>query len=206
MIVRAFVALVAVTAISISIQAANNSPDEKAIFSTLDGVVGAQLDSDFPRLVSLLHPSAQRLFRNDLSACFDSLLHNYSIDQIRTVSGLPAHPSDLRLSDPQFFVFACEQEKVRHPDFVGDKNWLPFDIRDSVFHGDDRIDVTLSYARHVQTERTDYGFTLPFVIVLQREKSDWRMLSCPLSRVIASNWSRDLACQPKQITENATRR
>lgn len=180
-------------AISASLQAATETSDEKAIFDVLDARVAAQLDSDFPRLVSLLNPSTQQLFRNELSACFDQLLRKYSFKAICAVSGLPAHPQDLQLSDANFFIFACEQAKLRHPDFVGDPMYLPFDIRGTEFHGQDRVDVTLSYSRHVQTERTDYTFSLPFVIVLQRDRSRWQVLSCPLSRTIGDNWSRDLA-------------
>jgi hypothetical protein len=173
--------------------ASAESPDEKAIYDVLEARVAAQLDSDFPRLVSLLHPSTQRLFRDQLSARFDELQRIYSFDQISAISGLPGHPKDLKLSDPEFFILACERARARHPDFVGDRKYLPFDIRESTFHGDSLVDVTLSYSRHVHTERTDYSYTMPFVIVLQREKSQWQVLSCPLAHVIAYNWSRDLA-------------
>lgn len=169
-------------------------PDDKAILEVLDARVAAQFDSDFPRLVSLLHPSAQRLFRDQLSSRFDELLRVYSFEQISAVSGLTAHPKDLQLSDPQFFILACAEARARHPDFVGNSKYLPFDIRGSVFHGENLVDVTLSYSDHVRTERTDYRFTLPFVIVLKREESRWRVLSCPLAHVIAYNWSRDLTC------------
>jgi hypothetical protein len=188
-------ALFAIASISGPFQTATAEPtDEKPIYDLLDAFVGAQLDSDFPRLVSLLLPSTQRLFRDQLSARFDELLRVYSVEQISAVSGLPAHPKDLKLSDPEFFVVACEQAKARHPDFVGDPKWLPCDIRDTVFHENGRVDVTLSYSGRVQTERTDYSFILPFVIALQREQSRWQVLSCPLAHVIAWNWSHDLAC------------
>jgi hypothetical protein len=97
------------------------------------------------------------------------------------------------LSDPEFFIVACEQAKTRHPDFIGDPKHLPFDIRGSVFHGDTNVDVTLSYTEHVQTERTDYVLARPFVIVFQRERSKWQVLSCPFADAIAYNWSNDLA-------------
>src|SRR4029077_11184163 len=100
---------------------------------------------------------------------------------------------DLQLSDPEFFIFACQQASARHPDFVGDPKILPLDIRETVFHGDRRVDVALSYSCRVQTERTDFSFFRPFVIVLQREQSRWQILSCPLADAIAYNWSRDLA-------------
>ena len=188
-------ALLAIASLSSLVQiAAADSPDEKAILDVLDAGVGAQLDSDFPRLASLLRPSSQHLFRDQLSARFDELLRVYSFEQISAVSGLPAHPKDLNLSDPEFFVFACEQARARHPDFVGDPKNLPFDIRGSIFHGENLVDVALSYTRHVHTERADYSFTLPFVIVLQRQEARWQILSCPLAHVIAYNWSHDLAC------------
>lgn len=171
-------------------------PEGKAIHDVLDGGVAALFDSDFPRLVSLLHPSTQRLFRDQLSANFDQLLRVYSFEQISAVSGLPQHPKDLKLSDPEFFVLACEQERARHPDFVGDPKYLPFDIREVVYHGDNLVNVTLSYTGHVQTERTDYWYLRPFVIVLQRESSRWQILSCPLAHAITCNWSRDLAYAP----------
>jgi hypothetical protein len=188
-------AFLAIVSISGPFQTATAEPsDEKPIYDLLDTFVGAQLDSDFPRLVSLLHPRTQRLFRDQLSARFDELLRVYSFEQISAVSGLPAHPKDLKLSDPEFFVVACEQARARHPEFVGNAKYLPFDIRDTVFHEDNHVDVTLSYSVHVQTERTDYSYILPFVIVLQREQSRWQVLSCPLAHVIAWNWSHDLAC------------
>jgi hypothetical protein len=158
--------------------------------------VGAYFDSDFPRLVSLLHPSSQRLFRDELSAAFDELRRVYSFERISIVSGLPAHPKDLRLSDPDFFVLACHQASARHPDVVPDRKYLPFDIREAVFNSN-RVDVTLSYSEHVQTERTNYGVTFPVVIVLQHEATGWQVLSCPLSRAIAHNWARDLQCAAK---------
>ena len=167
--------------------------DEKAIHDVLEARVAAQFDSDFPRLASLLHVSTQRLFRDLLSARFDELLRVYSFKQISTVSGLPTHPRDLQLSDPEFFIFTCQRASERHPDFVGDPKILPLDIRETVFHGDGRVDVALSCSRHVQTERTDFSFFRPFVIVLQREQSKWEILSCPLADTIAYNWSRDLA-------------
>jgi hypothetical protein len=188
------IALFAAASILGSLQAATTeSTDEKAISSVLDALVGAQFDSDFPKLVSLLHPRTQHLFRDILSASFDELLRVYSFEQISVVSGLPGHPKDLKLSDPEFFVFACEQASARHPDFVGDSRILPFDIRDAVFHENSWVDVTLSYSGHVHTERSDYNFTLPLVIMLQREQSRWQVLSCPLAQAIAYNWSRDLA-------------
>lgn len=186
-------ALLAMGSLSSLFQIASaESPDEKGIHDVLEARLAAQLDSDFPRLVSLLNPSTQRLFRDQLSARFDELQRIYSFDQISAISGLPGHPKDLKLSDPEFFIFACEQARARHPDL--DRKYLPFDIRESTFHGDSRVDVTLSYSEHVHTERTDYSSTFSFVIVLQREKSQWQVLSCPLAHVIAYNWSRDLAC------------
>ena len=145
-----------------SFNAATETTDEEVILKILDECVGTQLDSDFPRLVSLLHPTTQHLFREELSASFDQLLLKHSIDQVRAVSGLPAHPKDLQMSDAQFFVFACEQEKLRHP---------------------------------------DYSIALPFVVVFQRERSAWLMLSCPLSRAITWNWARDLG----SVTSNRER-
>jgi hypothetical protein len=173
---------------------AAESPEGKAIHDVLEARVVAQLDSDFPKLASLLHPTAQRLFRDQLSARFDELLRTYSLSQVNSVSGLPQHPKDLKLSDPEFFVVACAQAKARHPDFVGDSKYLSFDIRGAVFHGDSRVDVELGYNGHVVTERTAYDYVLPFVIVLQREQAQWQVLSCPLAHIIAYNWSRDLAC------------
>ena len=83
--------------------------------------------------------------------------------------------------------------QTRHPDFVGDPTILPLDIRESVFHGNDRVDVTLSYLRYVRTERTAFSYCWPFVIVLGREQSNPQVLSCLLAEVIAWNWRHDLA-------------
>jgi hypothetical protein len=169
------------------------SPDEKAIHDVLDAEIDALFNAHFSQAASLLHPQTQHLFRDILSARFDELLRQHSLTQISLVSGLPAHPMDLRLSDAEFFVFACEQMQARHPDFVGDRTILPFDIRESVFYGNDRVAVTLSYSRSVRTERTAFSYCRPFVIVLGREKSNWQMLSCPFAETIARNWSHDLA-------------
>ena len=171
--------------------AAAESSDSEAIHNVLDSFIGAYFDSDFPRLVSLLHPRSQRLFREELSAAFDRLLRVYSLGQLSAVSGLPAHPKDLPLSDSEFFVFACRQATERHPEVIPDRSFLPFDIRESVFHGD-TLDVSLSYFQHVQTERTNYGVIFPVVVVLQHEPIGWQVLSCPLSRAIATNWKGDL--------------
>jgi hypothetical protein len=130
----------------VQIASAESPPNDKAIHDVLEAGVTAQFDSDFPRLVSLVHGSTQYLFRDQLSARFDELLRVYSFEQISAVSGLPAHPKDLKLSDPEFFILVCEQARVRHPDFDGDPKYLPFDIRSTVFQGQKRIDVTLSYA------------------------------------------------------------
>ena len=175
---------------SFSIQSAlAESADEKAIHEVIDTEIDAVFNADFPRVVSLLHPRTQHLFRDLLSAQFDELLRKYSLAQISLVSGLPAHPMDLAFSDPEFFVFACEQIRARHPESIPDSSLL----RESTFHGNDLVDVTLSYSRHVRTERTDFWYSRGFVIVLGRQQSSWQVLSCPLAETIAFYWSHDLA-------------
>lgn len=174
-----FAAFLIMAPLSVFGEAEIESTEGKAVHDVLDSGVTALFDSNFTGLVSLLHPRSQRLFRDQLSARFDQLLHAYSLEQISAASGLSQHPKDLKLSDPEFFVFACEQQKARHPDFVGDSNILPFDIRAVVYHGDNVVDVTLSSTHHVQTERTDFWYLRPFVVVLQRESSQWQILSCP---------------------------
>ena len=191
-------ALLALALYSGSLQTnAAESADEKAIHETLDRFIGSYFDGDFSRLGSLLHATTRRLFRDELSAQWDQLQRVYTFEQISAVSGLAAHPKDLALSDAEFFLVACQQTKARHPEIIPDQSLLPFDIRSSAFHGNN-VDVTLSYGTHVITERTNYAFVLPLVVVFQRESTGWQVLSCPLSRAIADRWQRDLACQNRR--------
>jgi hypothetical protein len=176
---------------------AAESADEKAIHETLDRFIGSYFDGDFARLGSLLHATTRRLFRDELSAKWDQLQLVYTFEQISAVSGLAAYPKDLALSDAEFFIVACQQTKARHPEIVPDQSLLPFDIRSSAFHGNN-VDVTLSYGTRVITERTNYAFALPVVVIFQRESAGWQVLSCPFSRAIADRWQRDLACQNKR--------
>ena len=169
------------------------SAEEKPLLDVLEAAIDAQLASDFSRLVSLVHPTTQHLFRDQLSARFDDLLRLYAFEQIVSVSGLPRHPKDLSLSDSEFFIFACNSASLRHPDFVGDPKYLPFNIDGSIFDNDELVRVVLSYAGAVHTARTDYNYVQPFVIAFRQEQSSWLVWSCPLARRIGDDWSRDLA-------------
>jgi hypothetical protein len=187
------ITLMAIVSISNSLQASTTeSADEKALHDSLDQFIASYFDGDFSRLVSLLHPTTQRLFRDELSAQWDKLQRVYDFEQISAVSGLQAHPKDLGYSDAQFFTVACQQAKGRHPEILPDPKVLPFDIRGAVFHGDNNVEVTLSYAEHFATDRTAYGRVTPLVAVFQRESAGWRVLSCPLAGAIAAVWERDL--------------
>jgi hypothetical protein len=169
------------------------SQEEQPINDVLEAAVDARFASDFPRLVSLIHPATLRLFRNQLSASFDQLLRSYSLGQIASVSGLPDHPKNPTLSDSEFFVFACNNAKTRHPDFVGDPKYLPCNIHGSIFDNDKIAHVVLAYSGAVHTEHTDFDFVQPFVVTFRREQSKWLVYSCPLARGIGDNWWRDLA-------------
>jgi hypothetical protein len=196
-----FIAAVMATALGWPQIVGAETREEQSINDVLEAAVNAQFASDFPRLVSLMHPASQHLFRDILSARFDELLRLYAFDQIVFVSGLPNHPRDLSFSDSDFFVFACNNAKMRHPDFVGDPKYLPFDIHGAVFDNDNLVRVVLSHSGSVHTERTDFNYLRPFTIAFKREQSKWLVWSCPLALQIAHNWSRDLA-RSKNIEVN----
>ena len=86
-----WLALLAAGSFSIQVALAE-SPDEKAIHDVLDAEIDALSNAHFSRAVSLLHPQAQHLFRDILSAQFELMLRKYSLTQISLVSGLAAHP------------------------------------------------------------------------------------------------------------------
>ena len=167
------------------------TPDQKLLNLSLDSSIDALAASDFPRLVTLLHPVALRLFRNQLSAEFDELLLSQALNQLTVVSGLPQHPKDLGLSDAEFFVAACENSRLRHPDLV-DKGWFPLTEHGSIFDNDSLVLITLSYTRRAKTERTDYTFVKPLVISFRKENDNWYLWSAPLANRIAAFWRQDL--------------
>jgi hypothetical protein len=182
---------------------AAETPAEKAIYDLLDAAIDAQFTYDFPRLTTLLHPSAMRLFRNYLSARFDQLLRSYSLEQVVSVSGLPNHPKDLKTSDADIFVAACQSAKERHPEFVGNPKFLPLQIHGTIFDNERFAHVLFSYAGAIQTERTDFDYIQPTLFTVRREQDTWLVYSCILARRIIDDWWRDLA-KPGD-TEQATK-
>ncbi|HEY2125363.1 MAG TPA: hypothetical protein VGG94_07865 [Chthoniobacterales bacterium] len=180
--------------LAVSLTTRGETPDQTLINLSLDASIDALAASDFPRLVTLLHPAAQRLFRDQLSGEFDLLLRVHPLDQLTIVSGLPQHPKDLGLSDAEFFVAACENSRLRHPDLV-DKRWFPLREHGSIFDSDSVVHLTLSYAGRVRTERTDYTFVRPLVISFRRESHGWYLWSAPLADRIAAFWKQDLLAQ-----------
>jgi hypothetical protein len=99
----------------------------------------------------------------------------------------------LSLSDSEFFVFACNGERTRHPEFVGDPKCLPLTIRGSVFDNDQFARIILTVSGSIHTERTDFNYLEPFAVSFQREGSQWFVWTDLLSSRIANNWCRDLA-------------
>ena len=181
---------------------AAETPAEKAIYDLLDAAIDAQFTYDFPRLVTLLHPSPLRLFRNHLSARFDQLLRSYSLDQVIAVSGLANHPKDLKVSDADIFVAACSSAAERHPEFVGNPKLLPLKIHGTIFDNDRFAHVLFSYSNAVQTERTDFDYVQPTIFTVRREHDAWQVYSCILARRIIDDWWRDLA-KPKEAEQQS---
>ena len=169
-----------------------STPDQKPIIEVLNTALDAGVAGDFNRFVSLVHPRTQQLFRNVLSARTDVLLRSYSQEQISAVSGLPAHPKDLSLSDSEFFVFACYNTRTRHPDFADFSRYFPFTLEGTTLEKDQLLHVVLSYPGSTHTERTDYNFIRAFPVTFRQDRSRWLMWSCPFAETIGDLWCRDL--------------
>jgi hypothetical protein len=174
--------------------------DEHRILDVLNAAFDAQRAADFNRLVLLVHPQTQHLFRDILSARTDLLLRSYSQGEISAVSGLPAHPKDLSLSDSEFFAFTCYNTKARHPDFTGDTKYFQFTLEGTTFDTYQRAHVVLSWPGSVHTERTDYNSIGSVHVFLKQEQSQWLLWSVPFAQKIGDLWCRDLATsrQPDQ--------
>ena len=167
--------------------------DENRIIDVLNATFDAER-ADFNRLVLLVHPQTQHLFRDILSARTDELLRSYPQAQISVVSGLATHPKDLALSDAEFFVITCNNVKTRHPDwFSEDSTPFPLTLEGTTFDSDQRAHVVLSWPGSVHTERTDFNFVGSFHLFLKHEHSQWLIWSCPFARRIGAVWSDDLA-------------
>jgi hypothetical protein len=166
---------------------------EKPVLDALESVFDAQLASDFPRLASLLHPDSLRLFRNGLSARFDQLLRYFPPDKVAAISGLPGHPKDISFQDGDVFVAACNAEKERHPDFVGNARLLPLKIHGTIFEGEKTAHVLFSYPNSVHTERTDFDYVQHTVLAFRREGDQWLLYTCILGSRIMEDWWRDIS-------------
>lgn len=181
---------------------AAETPSEKAVYDLFDTAMDAQLNYDFPKLVTLLQPASLRMFRDHLSARFDHLLRSYSLEQIASVSGLPKHPEDLDASDADVLIAACNRAKERHPNFVGDPKYLPLKVHGAIFDDDRTAHILFSYSGKIQSERTDFDFLAPRVMTLRRDRDDWQVHSCVLARRIVDDWWRDLATPRKGNQES----
>ena len=188
----ALLAAVAITIVSVPFRSVPAS-DENRIIDVLNAAFDAERAADFNRLVLLVHPQTQHLFRDILSARTDVLLRSYSQEQISLVSGLPAHPKNLSLSDSEFFTFTCYNTKARHPDFADDAKHFPFTLEGTTFDTGQRAHVVLSFPSSVHTERTDYNFVGSFPVFLKHDQSQWLLWSVPFAQRIGDLWSRDLA-------------
>ena len=188
--VLSVLALVAVGSIS---SARAQTDAEGRILTVVNAAFDAEAATDFNRLVSLVHPRSQHLFRDLLSARTDVLLRSYPQEQISAVSGLPAHPKDLSLSDPEFFVFTCYMTKLRHPDFAMDWTHRPFTLEATTFDTNQLAHVVLSWPDSIRTERTDFNFARSLHLFLHQERSQWLIWSCPFAQKIGDLWCYDLA-------------
>lgn len=193
MIRAGFIAAFAASALLWPEPGHTQTPDEKAVTDVLEATLNADTAADFTRMVALIHPQTQHLFRDILSARFDVLLRSYLLTDIVSISGLPAHPKDLSLTDWQFFVFACNSTKARHPDFADYSKYLPLTIEGTTFDKDQRAHVVLSWPDSVHTERTDFNFVGSIHVFFRHEQSGWLLWSCPLAQSIGDIWCRDLA-------------
>lgn len=175
-------------AIAVPTVALANPSTETAIYDLLDAVVDAQFSHDFERLASLMHPASLQMFRKHLSACYDRFLKLCSPEQVALASGLALHPKDTTASDAEFFMFACNSAKERHPDFVGSPQFLPLRIHGCIFDDARFAHVLFSYKGSVHTERTDYAYVAPNVLSVKRDKDEWQIHSCILAGSITTNW------------------
>jgi len=180
------------------------SQDDKPILDALNAAFEAESAADFNRFVSLVHPRAQHLFRDVLSARTDILLRSYAQADISAVSGLPGHPKDLSLTDSEFFVFNCNYTKARHPeDFATDARYFPLTLEATTFDPNQLAHVVLAWPGSVHTERTDFNFVGSTHIFLRHEQSQWLIWSVPFAQRIGDLWCRDLARE--KIAQTAVR-
>jgi hypothetical protein len=188
-----FITTLAGSAFALPHLVAAETPDEKAIYDALDAIVDAQFTYDFARLSSSLHPFSLRLFRDSLSARFDQLLRYFPAESVVSISGLPDHPKDARLSDAEVFIAACNSAKERHPEFVGDPKLLPLTIHGTIFERQKTGYVLFSYSGSVRTERTDFDYVQPTVFNFRRARDQWLLYSCILVPRVIDDWWRDLS-------------
>jgi hypothetical protein len=188
-----FVAALAALALVQHATAGTPSRDEQRIVGVLEAAFNAEELADFTRLVSLVHPRTQHLFRDLLSARTDVLLRSYPQAQISAVSGLAAHPKDLSLSDAEFFVVTCNNTKARHPDFAADWTYRPFTLEGTTFDTYQRAHVVLTWPRSIQTERTNFEFVGSMHLFFRQEHTEWLLWTCPFADAIGNRWARDLA-------------
>jgi hypothetical protein len=192
-----FLTTLAGGAFSLRCTAREETSDEKAIYDLLDAAVDAQFTRDFPRLVTLLHPASTRMFFNIQSARFDHLMKCYPSEDILAVMGLPSHPQELKQSDAEFFVSACERARELQPDFVGNPKYLPLKLHGSIFEGDSMAYVVFSFSGSVHTKRTDFNYVQPSNLTFRKEKEQWLIYSSFLAHQVADVWWRKLSEQEK---------
>jgi hypothetical protein len=197
-----FLTTLAGGAIALPCLARDESADEKIVYDLLDAAIDAQFSYDFPRLVALLHPDSTKLFRNVVSARFDRLMKAYSVEAVRSATGLDAHPKDLQLSDSEFFVTACEKLREIDPDFIGSPKYLPLTVHGCVFDANSKAFVVYSFAGRDVTTRTDYLFNQPGTLTFLKEQGTWQILSAFLSREVAEHWLLQLS-KPRGVDEKA---
>lgn len=166
---------------------------EKPVLDAFEQVFDAQLASDFPRLASLLHPASLRLFRNELSARFDQLLRYFPLEQVTAISGLPGHPKDISFQDREVFVAACNAEKERHPDFVGNRKSAPLKVYGTIFEDEETAFVLFSYSSSMRTERTQFDYVQPLVFRFHREGDQWLLSNSILGTRVMEDWWRDIS-------------
>lgn len=170
------------------------SSREKPVLDAFQSVFDAQLASDFPRLASLLHPDSLRLFRTGLSARFDQLLRYFPVEKVAAISGLPGHPKDIPWQDREVFVAACNTEKERHPEFVGNPRSLPLlKVHGTIFEGETTAYVLFSFPNSIHTERTELDYVQPVVFAFRREGDQWLLFTSILGSRIMEDWWRDIS-------------
>jgi hypothetical protein len=177
--------------------AREETPDEKAIYDTLDAAVDAQFTYDFARLVTLLHPSSTKMFRNNLSARYDQLAQSFSSEAVAAVTGFPSPPGQLKQSDSDFFVSACAHAKTLDPNFVGDPKNLPLTIHGTIFEGDSMAYVVYSYSGNVHTTHTDFDYIQPSNMTFRKMQGQWFIYTSFLARRVTDFWWLRLS-KPKQ--------